>query len=136
MLTAKAVEALVRTYGFDGLLGLTRGQPDADERISKLTKIQEDLVAALAAVSELQKNAKASHEEAATLQQAVAQLKEDKKAAEELVKVPEEAFARMVQRASASGRGRGLLEGIAIGFLTGLASSLLAWYITTPALAI
>lgn len=127
-----AVESVVRAYGFDGLLKLLRRSPDTDERITKLAAIQTDLEAAIEAVKDLQKSATASQTQANELQEAVERLKEDKKAAEDLVRVPEEAFARMLGRASAKGRGRGLLEGIAIGLFTGFASSLLAWWVTKP----
>ncbi len=124
------VETVLRAYGFDGLLKLLRRSPSIDERIAKLAEIQADLEAAIEAVKELQKGAAASKKEADEMQISVEKLKEDKRAAEDLVKVPEEAFARMLGRASASGRGRGLIEGIVVGLITGFTSSLLAWWVT------
>lgn len=129
-LAINAVETAVRAYGFEGLLKLLRRSPSTDERIAKLAAIQADLEAAIEAVKELRKGAAASKKEADELQMSVEKLKEDKRAAEDLVKVPEEAFARMLGRASAKGRGRGLLEGVAIGLVTGFSSSLLAWWVT------
>ena len=127
---SKVVARVLGIYGLDGLEKLLLGKPDADERLAKLASIHSDLEAALQAVAELQESAKTSQREADGLQQAVARLQQDKKVAEELVKVPEEAFGRMLYRASAKGRGRGLIEGILIGFVTGFLSSLLAWYVT------
>jgi chromosome segregation ATPase len=131
-LSVKVVEGLVRAYGFDGLWKLVKKQPGSDDPIAKLEKIQSDLQGALAAVAELERGAKAKQQEAADLQKAVTRLQEDKKAVEDVIKIPEEAFARMHKRASAKGRGRGLLEGLAIGLVTGFASSLLVWYLTKP----
>jgi hypothetical protein len=86
----------------------------------------------LQAVSELQESAVTSKNEAEALGQQVDRLRQDKAVAEELIKVPEEAFSRLMSRASARGRGRGLLEGVAVGLFTGVLSSYLVWYFTTP----
>ena len=118
-------------YGLEGFTKILKPEPTVDERLRKLAKIQEDLGEALQAVTDLQKSALTSKKEAEALEQEVNRLRQDRAVAEELVKVPEEAFARLLSRASAKGRGRGLLEGIAVGLLTGVISSLLVWYFTT-----
>jgi len=123
-------ESAIRFYGYDGLLKLLGRSPKVDERIAKLAQIEQDLKAAIEAVHDLHKSALQSKAEAQQLQEAVAQLQQDKVVAEELVKAPEEAFGRMLQRANARGRGRGLIEGVTIGLVTGFASSILAWYVT------
>lgn len=130
VLAKRMTEQVLRMYGLDGLVRILRPEPSIDERLLKLAKIQEDLGDALEAVSELQKSAMVSKKEANNLEQEVHRLREDKATAEELVKIPEEAFSRMLSRASAKGRGRGLVEGILVGLSTGAASSLLVWYFT------
>jgi hypothetical protein len=129
-LVSELFTIVARVYGFEGFLGLAKPSPTVDERIAKLAAIQEDLHAAIEAVKQLQDSAVNSKAEAEALQQAISQLQQDKKAAEELIKVPEESFARLLQRSSAKARGRGLLEGLAIGLTTGFLSSLLVWYLT------
>jgi len=118
-------------YGLDGLARIFKAEPSADERIKKLAEIQADLQAAVAAVGELQESATKSKKESDQLQSEIARLREDRAVAEDLMKVPEEAFARMLARASAKGRGRGLMEGIVVGLFTGVVSSLVVWYFTT-----
>ena len=101
--------------------------------MAKLAKIQEDLGDALKAVAELQESATIAKKEAGDLENEVDRLRQDRAVAEELVKVPEEAFSRLLARASAKGRGRGLLEGILVGLITGCVSSWIVWYFTKPA---
>lgn len=122
---------VVRLYGFDDFLRILRPRPTVDERISKLADIQADLEAAIEAVKVLQKSATESKAEADALQATIVRLQADKRVAEELTKVPQEAFARLLHTATAKGRGRGLLEGVGIGLTTGFVSSLLVWYLTT-----
>jgi hypothetical protein len=126
----KAATTILRMYGLDGLFRWLQPSPSIDERIAKLAQVQSDLEAAIEAVKGLRQNADESKREAEKLQAVVGQLEQDKKAAEELVKLPEEAVARLIYRANAKGRGRGLVEGICIGLVTGFLSSLLAWYLT------
>lgn len=130
-LASRLVEQLLRMYGLEGFTKILKPEPTVDERLRKLAKIQEDLNEALQAVSELQTSALTSKKEAAALEQEVSRLRQDKAVAEELVKVPEEAFSRLLSRASAKGRGRGLLEGVVVGLGTGILSSWLVWYFTT-----
>ncbi|HDO1310024.1 hypothetical protein ACE1B4_02190 [Aeromonas veronii] len=131
VIATRIAERFLRMYGLEGLSKLLKHEPTVDERLQKLTKIQEDLGEVLLAVSELQRSALTSKQEAADLELEVSQLREDRAVAEELIKVPEEAFARMLSRASAKGRGRGLFEGITVGLFTGIVSSYLVWYLTT-----
>lgn len=126
----EATAILLRMYGLEGFARILKPQLNVDERIAKLAQIQSDLEAATDAVKRLRQNADESKQEAVELQATIERLQTDKRAAEELVKLPEEAVARLLYRASAKGRGRGLLEGILIGLSTGLLSSLLAWYLT------
>ena len=133
IIASRLVDQLLRMYGLDGFTRILKSEPTIDERLTKLTKIQEDLGDALRAVADLQKSAKTAKKEADDLESEVDRLRQDKAVAEELVKVPEEAFARLLARASAKGRGRGLLEGIVVGLLTGGLSSWAVWYFTTRA---
>ena len=126
----EAASTILRMYGLDGLVRWVKPPPSIDERIAKLAQVQSDLEAAIEAVKGLRQNADESKKEAAQLQALVSQLEQDKKAAEELVKLPEEAIARLLSRAIAKGRGRGLAEGVGIGLVTGFLSSLLVWYLT------
>lgn len=130
VLGIKLATKLVGVYGFDGLLSLEKKPAQLDERLSKLAKIQDDLNEALTAVAELQDSAQTAKKEATTLEKEVLRLKEDKALAEELSKAPEEAFGRLFHRASAKGRGRGLIEGTVIGLITGCLSSWVVWYLT------
>ncbi len=101
-----------------------------DERIARLSQVKHDLEAAITAVSTLQAEATDRKDEADQLKAVISKLQEDKNTAESLLSVPEESFVRLVKRAVSKGRMRGLIEGGAIGFMTGMLSSLLAWYIT------
>jgi peptidoglycan hydrolase CwlO-like protein len=130
-IASRVLDQLLRMYGLEGFMRILKPEPTIDERLEKLSKIQEDLGEAMQAVSELQNSAMTAKKEADSLEQEVGRLREDKAAAEELIKVPEEAFARMLSRASAKGRGRGLLEGIIVGLLTGGVSSWIVWYFTS-----
>ena len=101
-----------------------------DERIARLDQISNDLNAAVEAVAELQREAQNNKKEAEELREAVEQLEQDKVTAETLLQVPEESFSRILARANAKARTRGLIEGSIIGFTTGALSSLLVWYLT------
>ena len=133
IVASRFVAQLLRTYGLEGFTKILKPEPTIDERLTKLTKIQEDLGDALEAVAELQKSTATAKKEADDLESEVGRLRQDRAVAEELVKVPEEAFGRLLARASAKGRGRGLVEGIIVGLLTGGLSSLAVWYFTTKA---
>lgn len=133
IVASRVVDQFLRMYGLDGFIKILKPEPTIDERLTKLAKIQEDLGDALKAVEELQKSATTAKKEADELESEVHRLRQDKVVAEELVRVPEEAFARLLARASAKGRGRGLLEGIVVGLFTGGLSSWAVWYFTTRA---
>ncbi|MEJ8569695.1 hypothetical protein [Elongatibacter sediminis] len=125
------VDALLRMYGFEGFAKAFKAEPTIDERLAKLSKIKEDLGEATRAVDELEQSALVAKREANQLEEEVNRLREDKEVAEKILKSPEDAFSRLLARAAAKGRGRGLLEGIVIGLLTGGISSWLVWYFTT-----
>lgn len=101
-----------------------------DERIARLDQIKADLTAAAEAVAELQREAQDNKKEAQSLRESVKQLEQDKVTAETLLQVPEESFSRMLARANAKARMRGIIEGASVGLLTGVLSSLLVWYAT------
>ncbi len=101
-----------------------------DERIARLDQIKADLTAAAEAVAELQREAQDNKKEAQSLRESVKQLEQDKVTAETLLQVPEESFSRMLARANAKARTRGIIEGASVGLLTGVLSSLLVWYAT------
>lgn len=119
----------LRMYGLDGLAKILKPEATLDERLAKLAKIQEDLGDAMKAVDELQKSAVTAKREADALGSEVTRLREDREVAEELVRAPEEAFGRLLARATAKGRGKGLIEGIIVGLLTGGISSWVVWYL-------
>lgn len=127
---ADLASQVVRIYGFEEFLKFLRPRPGVDERVAKLAAIQSDLQAAIEAVKALQKSAADSKAEAEALQATIARLQQDKQAAEDLAKVPQEAFARLLHTANARARGRGLLEGLGVGLTTGFISSFLVWYLT------
>ena len=101
-----------------------------DERISKLESVKKDLYEAISAVNELQSDAQKNKDEVESLKFTVERLQEDKNTAEKLLKVPQDSFVRLFERASSKGRLRGWIEGLIIGFISGVLSSILVWYIT------
>lgn len=103
-----------------------------DERISRLAEIKGDLEGAIKAVDELQQEALEKKTEVEKLQESVQKLEKDKDAVESLLKIPEDSFSRILDRATSKSRKRGIIEGIIIGFVTGTLSSFLVWYITKP----
>jgi len=105
---------------------------DVDERIKRLSTIKSDLADTVAAVEQLQADALQSKHEADNLKKVVEQLERDKSTAEEMLKLPEESFARLVSKASSKGRLKGIVEGALIGFVTGVLSSGLVWFLTKP----
>ena len=103
----------------------------SDERIARLDAIKKDLEDAVLAVQELKKEAKTKKDEVEKLKGTVAKLEKDKDTAQALLKLPEDAFTRVLTRATSKGRVRGVVEGAVIGFITGVLSSFLVWYLTT-----
>ena len=84
----------------------------------------------LVEVEQLQDEAFKSKNKADKLRETISDLEQDKSTAEEMLKLPEESFSRVLSKASSKGRARGIIEGIIIGFITGILSSLLVWYLT------
>lgn len=122
--------ALLKALGkFYRLLGAEVPR-SVDERIARLDQIKSDLTAAVAAVHELQIEAQANKKQAEALKNVVSQLEQDKATAETMLRVPEDSFSRMLERANSKARLRGLIEGLIGGFTTGALSSLLIWYLT------
>ena len=103
---------------------------DVDARIRRLSQIRTDLEDTISAVEQLQADALRNKKDSDALKATVEQLKQDKATAEEMLKLPEESFARLLTRASSKGRTRGIIEGVLIGFTTGALSSFLVWYLT------
>jgi hypothetical protein len=101
-----------------------------DERIARLGKIKADLEAAIGAVEELQGDANASKLQVDQLRQDVAALQQDKATAERLLNLPEESFARLLDRATRRGQVKGIIVGVIIGLATGCVSSYAVWYFT------
>ena len=104
---------------------------DVDARVKRLSQIRTDLEETISAVEQLQAEALRNKDEADKLKETIEQLERDKSAFEEILKVPEDSFARILTRANSKSRVRGVVEGTVIGFSTGVLSSLLVWYLTT-----
>ena len=130
-----------RMYGFNAVADKLKPRSNVDERIAKLERIKDDLVAATEAVTTLQEEAEASKAETQKLQAMIADLEsdrqtalKDKDAAEQLLALPEDSVARLILKANARDKGRALFQGIAIGLTTGVVSSGLVWYFTNGSL--
>ncbi len=108
------------------------GRQTIDQRLERLGSIKADLQASISAVEELEFEANQKKREVNELEEIVQRLNEDKTTAEGLLRLPEDTFTRVFARAVSKGRGRGIVEGVVIGFLTGTASSFLVWYLTKP----
>ena len=103
---------------------------DAVIAVRQLERVRDELRSALTSVESLRIDAVERSREADALRQQVAALGDDRKAAEAVLRLPEEAVTRLVARANRCGAWRGRLEGAAIGFLTGVVSSYLVWWLT------
>lgn len=101
-----------------------------DTRIARLTDIKEELESAILAVESLQNEAHENKQQVNYLQERIRELEEDKNTAEAILKVPQDSFVRLIEQASSKGRMRGWFEGLIIGLLSGVVSSLAAWFIT------
>ena len=106
-----------------------------DERISKLEKVRADLLDAVNAVESLQEEAQQSKSEVSNLNEELEKLREDKETTENLLKVPEESFARVLDKASSKAQWRGLFIGFFLGILASLAATAI-WEFTTISLKI
>jgi hypothetical protein len=95
-----------------------------DTRISRLGDIKKELESAIDAVTSLQIEAQENKGEVENLRVRIRELEEDKSTAETVLKVPQESFARLVERANSKGRMRGWIEGLIIGLISGVISSL------------
>lgn len=100
------------------------------DRIAKLPSLKRDLEAVVFAVNTLAYDAGVKKNQHDALKRALSELEADKKSLETLLSVPEASFARVLTLASRKSRLRGLLEGTVVGFLTGILSSSLVWYLT------
>jgi flagellar motility protein MotE (MotC chaperone) len=99
-----------------------------DERISQLEKVRSDLMDAVGAVESLQEEAQKSKEEVTNLNQQLAKLREDKETTESLLRVPEESFARVLDKASSKAQWKGLIIGFFLGILASLAANAIWQY--------
>lgn len=96
-----------------------------DERISKLSKIHHDLLDAVAAVNELEKEAELNKAEIEKTKSKIAELQGDQKATKELLKISEPALARILKKATKKTRWASMI----IGFILGILASLIASYV-------
>jgi len=71
-----------------------------DTRIAPLSDIKKELESAILAVDSLQSEAQQNKKEVNKLQERIRELKEDKSTAENLLKVPQESFIPLMERAS------------------------------------
>lgn len=96
-----------------------------DERISKLSKIHDDLLDAVEAVNELEKEAELNKTEIEKAKSKIAELQGDQEATKELLKISEPAFARVLKKATKKTRWTSMI----IGFILGIFASLIASYV-------
>jgi hypothetical protein len=102
-----------------------------DTRITKLEKVRSDLMDAVDAVKSLENEAHKNKDELVQLNEQLSALKKDKETTEELLKLPQDSFARILDRASKGAQRKGLI----FGFLLGILASFIAtwiWYKTYP----
>ncbi|MDC0723427.1 hypothetical protein [Nannocystis bainbridge] len=123
--------ALSQTIPGLGAHGEMPRRQSIDDRLSRLAKILQDLEDAAAATRELRDEAEQTKEEAEKLKAQVLELQIDKQAAEKLANVEVEPFLRILDKSRDQGLRRARLEGLALGFLSGFASSIAVWYITS-----
>jgi hypothetical protein len=105
---------------------------NVDQRLKRLSTIKSDLQDSILAIKELEKEGLKKKREVDNLRAVVQKLTKDKTTTESLLRLPEENFARVLSRATATGRVRGLIDGVLIGLATGIVSSLIVWYFTKP----
>jgi hypothetical protein len=130
ILSSAAANLRVSLLGVSFSLAELGSSETVDERIARLGKIKADLEAAIGAVEELQGDANASKFQVDQLRQDVAALQQDKATAERLLNLPEESFARLLDRATRRGQVKGIIVGVIIGLATGCVSSYAVWYFT------
>jgi len=130
ILSSVAANLQVSALGVSFSLADLGSSETVDERIARLDKIKADLEAAIGAVEELQGDANASKLQLDQMRQDVAALQQDKTTAERLLKLPEESFARLLDRATRRGQVKGIIVGVIIGLVTGCISSYAVWSFT------
>jgi hypothetical protein len=96
-----------------------------DERIQKLEKVRQDLLDAVDAVKSLEDEAHKNKKELEELNVQLNKLREDKQTTEQLLELPQQSFARVLDKASKGAQWRGLI----IGFVLGILASLIASWI-------
>ena len=86
-----------------------------DERIQKLEKVRQDLLDAVDAVKSLEDEAHKNKKELEELNVQLNKLREDKQTTEQLLELPQQSFARVLDKASKGAQWRGLIIGFALG---------------------
>lgn len=108
------------------------GPSSADDRIKKLDDMKYDLARAIEAINGLKQDAVDKRNELEELNKSLESTRADKETTESVLKLNEESFARILNRASSKGRRRGVIEGVLIGLVTGIISSFFVYYFTKP----
>lgn len=103
-----------------------------DERITRLASIRQDLAEAIDAVRSLEQDSITKRNELENLENVVARLRQDKAVAEQTLELPQESLSRLIAKASSLTRWKGRFEGVVIGLVTGIISSLVVWWLTSP----
>jgi len=103
---------------------------DAAIVVRQLGEVQDSLRTALAGIESVRVDALERTREAEELRDQVAKLNDDQQAAEAMLSVSEESVARLIARANRRGAWKGRIEGVVIGFLSGVSSSILVWWFT------
>jgi hypothetical protein len=94
-----------------------------DERIQKLEKVRQDLLDAVDAVKSLEDEAHKNKKELEELNVQLNKLREDKQTTEQLLELPQQSFARVLDKASKGAQWRGLIIGLVLGILASLIAS-------------
>lgn len=101
-----------------------------DERIHNLERTRRELLDAVAAVEQLEQEAKQRKIEVDSLRGHVARLETDKKTVETVLRLDQASFARVLNEATVATARRSVIIGIVIGLVTGFVSSYAVWYLT------
>lgn len=136
--TLKTGEQYVEVEGGNhAIVDVVLTEEEVRQRLANLSTIRDDLESmreglksVIVAVTALQIDASEKLAERERLKQSLAALEADAQTAEALLRLPEDSFTRLFDKANAKGRLRGRVEGILIGLVTGAASSWLIWYVT------
>lgn len=100
---------------------------EIEDKIIKLGKIKEDLEQVIDVVDEMESEAKRKKTEIDQLTNQLLKVEEQKKTAEQILKLPKEAFVSLIEDANKKGRNRGIIIGIIISIVAGL----IVYFITT-----